>query len=95
MIDIISETLIDMGVKDPIGYYKGGIEEWKNKGEKLDYMKDIACDDLVQWINSGKFDGILIDLRNENETKNGYYTEAILLPMSKIKTHAFKVLKPE
>jgi predicted sulfurtransferase len=58
-------------------------------------MKDIASDDLVQRINSGKLDGIVIDIRNENETKNGYFSEAILLPMSKIRTHALKILKPE
>jgi hypothetical protein len=84
-----------LGVEGPIGFYKEGIEEWKNKGEKLDFIKDIGSDELIQRINTGKFDGVIIDIRNENETKNGYYTEAILLPMSKIKTHAFKILKPE
>ena len=65
----MSETLIDLGVDDPVGYYKGGVEEWKSKGEKIDFMKDIGCDELVENINSGKFDGVIIDVRNENETK--------------------------
>jgi rhodanese-related sulfurtransferase len=58
-------------------------------------MKDIASEELIHKINSGKFEGVIVDIRNENETKMGYYTEAILLPMNKIKTHGFKVLKPE
>jgi rhodanese-related sulfurtransferase len=92
---LVSETLIDLGVAEPVGYYKGGVDEWKSKGEKVDLMTDIGCEELVENINTGKFDGVVIDIRNENETKMGYFTEAILLPMSKIKTHAFKVLKPE
>lgn len=58
-------------------------------------MRDIASEELVEKINSGKFDGVIIDVRNESETKNGFYADAILLPLSKIKTHAFKILKPE
>ena len=57
-------------------------------------MKDISADDLVQRINKGNVEGVVIDIRNENETQKGYYLEAILLPMNKIRTHSFKALKP-
>lgn len=45
-------------------------------------MKDISSDELVSKINKGKFEGIILDIWNENETQKGYYLEAILMPMN-------------
>ncbi len=89
------EQLSDLGINGPFYFYEGGVEDWKKNGEKLDFMKDISADDLVQKINKGNVEGVVIDVRNENETQGGYYLEAILLPMNKIRTHAFKALKPQ
>ena len=94
-IEETADKLSELGVDQEIKYFKGGLEDWKANGEKLDFIREIGSDELVQRINSEKLDGVIIDIRNENETKNGHYSEAILLPMNKIRTHADKILKKE
>lgn len=36
-------------------------------------MKEISSEELVGKINFKKIDGIVLDVRNDFETKNGYY----------------------
>lgn len=62
------DQLSDLDHNGPFYYYEGGVEDWKKNGEKLDFMKDISADDLVQRINKGNVEGVVIDIRNENET---------------------------
>jgi rhodanese-related sulfurtransferase len=63
------------------GYLKGGFDEWKNAGEKIDMIIDVEADELALDI---KHDPklIVLDVRRETEFGDGHVKDAIHLPLS-------------
>lgn len=78
------ETIIRMarvGFDKVEGYLKGGFEEWKKAGEKIDLIIDVEADELALDI---KHDPKLtvLDVRRETEFGDGHIKNAINLPLS-------------
>lgn len=80
------ETLIRLtrvGFDKIVGYLKGGFEEWKNNGEKLDMIVDVEADELLMDI---PFDPNLtiLDVRKETEFASGHLQNALNIPVEQL-----------
>ena len=75
--------LARVGIEQVTGYLKGGIEAWKNAGEKLDMIIDIEADELAMDM---PYDNRLevLDVRKEGEYEAGHVKGATNLPLSQM-----------
>jgi glyoxylase-like metal-dependent hydrolase (beta-lactamase superfamily II)/rhodanese-related sulfurtransferase len=80
------ETLIRLarvGFENVEGYLKGGFEEWKQAGEKIDLIINVEADELAMDI---PFDDHLtvLDVRKLSEFSNGHVKDAVNLPLAEM-----------
>ncbi|MEO6893440.1 MAG: MBL fold metallo-hydrolase [Ginsengibacter sp.] len=80
------ETLVRLarvGFENVEGYLKGGFEEWKKEGEKIDLIINVDADELAMDI---PFDDRLtvLDVRRFNEFAEGHVKEAINLSLAEM-----------
>ena len=80
------ETLVRLarvGFENVEGYLKGGFEEWKKSGERIDLVINIDADELAMDI---PFDDRLtvLDVRRFNEFANGHVKGAVNLPLAEM-----------
>ena len=68
-----------VGFDNVIGYLDGGFEAWKKSNEKIDTINSISANSLKNIIN---FNITLIDVRTNNERKNGYLKMSQNIPLS-------------
>ena len=69
---------------------EGGFDSWKKSNEKIDYINSISALDLKKIINNKLS---LLDVRKNSETKNGFLTGAINIPLNDIDLHISKLNK--
>lgn len=76
--------LARVGFENVEGYLKGGFEEWRKKGEKIDLLINVDADELAMDI---PFDNRLtvLDVRRFNEFANGHVKNAINLPLAEMR----------
>lgn len=63
------------------GFLNGGIDTWKNAGQKVKAVHSISADDFAK--NIGK-EGHPLDVRNEGEVMQGTVRDAIAIPLGKL-----------
>jgi len=79
-----------VGFDNVLGYLEGGFDSWKKSNEKIDYINSISALDLKKIINNKLS---LLDVRKNSETKNGFLTGAINIPLNDIDLHISKLNK--
>ena len=79
-----------MGFDNVLGYLEGGFDSWKKSNEKIDYINSISAFNLKKIINNKLS---LLDVRKNSETKNGFLTDAINIPLNDIDLHISKLNK--
>lgn len=75
--------LARVGFSKITGYLKGGIESWKQAGEKTDMIIDVEPDELAMDI---PFDDrlVVVDVRKEVEFADGHVKDAVNIPLSNL-----------
>jgi glyoxylase-like metal-dependent hydrolase (beta-lactamase superfamily II)/rhodanese-related sulfurtransferase len=75
--------LARVGFENVEGYLKGGFEEWKKAGEKIDLLINVEADELAMDI---PFDDRLtvLDVRRLNEFAEGHVKDAVNLPLEEM-----------
>jgi glyoxylase-like metal-dependent hydrolase (beta-lactamase superfamily II)/rhodanese-related sulfurtransferase len=75
--------LARVGFENVEGYLKGGFEEWKKAGEKIDLLINVETDELAMDI---PFDDRLtvLDVRRLNEFAEGHVKDAVNLPLEEM-----------
>ena len=79
-----------VGFDNVLGYLEGGFDSWKKSNEKIDYINSISALNLKKIINNKLS---LLDVRKNSETKNGFLTDAINIPLNDIDLHISKLNK--
>ncbi|MCU1300993.1 MAG: beta-lactamase domain protein [Candidatus Sulfotelmatobacter sp.] len=80
--------LARVGLEDPRGYLKGGIEAWSVAGLPLATLAQISVEDLSRRVQSGACN--VLDVRREPEWESGHIADAAWWPLDN-----FKVAPPE
>ena len=75
--------LARVGFENVVGVLKGGFENWKNSGEKIDLIVDVEPDELIMDI---PFDPniTVLDVRRENEFAAGHLKDASNFPLAEM-----------
>jgi glyoxylase-like metal-dependent hydrolase (beta-lactamase superfamily II)/rhodanese-related sulfurtransferase len=79
-----------VGFDNVLGYLEGGFDSWKKSNEKIDHINSISALDLKKIINNKLS---LLDVRKNSETKNGFLTGTINIPLNDIDLHISKLNK--
>lgn len=70
--------LARVGYDKVAGYLKGGMQAWKNAGNKVQSIESITAADFVKNMNDGSK---LIDVRNESELEKGRLKDSMNIPL--------------
>ena len=70
-----------VGFDNTLGYLNGGIDTWKDSGNKLNTIGTISSDELEEALVEGIS---LIDVRACGERKNGHLSNSISIPLNTI-----------
>ena len=70
-----------VGFDNTLGYLNGGINTWKDSGNKLNTIGTISSDELEEALVEGIS---LIDVRACGERKNGHLSNSISIPLNTI-----------
>lgn len=75
--------LARVGFSKTAGYVKGGIEAWKEAGEAIDMIIDVAADELAMDI---PFDEnlVVLDVRRPAEFADGHVKNAVNIPLAEM-----------
>jgi len=78
------ETLEKLGYSNICGWLKGGFETWKNADKRIDMVISITPEEM--WMDLGFLNEneIVIDLRTEEERKEGFLDKSESVPLEKI-----------
>lgn len=84
--------LARVGYDNSVGYLEGGIEAWKNAGEKIDEIKSITPEEFSDRYNDSMN---IVDVRKNGEFDNQHVIDAKHLPLDYIHEHLDDLNKDE
>ncbi|MBK8564322.1 MAG: MBL fold metallo-hydrolase [Saprospiraceae bacterium] len=88
-VEEVVTRLARVGYDNAIGYLEGGFEAWKNEGEEVDTLDEVAAEEF-----SKKFDGInlnLLDVRRASEYATEHVVGATNFPLDFINKNMSEV----
>lgn len=76
--------LARVGYESVKGFLKGGINTWKEAGQKLKTVHSVSAEEFAKNIEK---EGQCLDIRNENEVIQGTVKNAVMIPLGKLQEY--------
>ena len=83
--------LARVGYDNTIGYLQGGIDAWKQAGEKTETLESISPAEFADLYNHGQIN--VLDVRKPSEYETAHVKDAQLFPLDYINEHVYELDK--